>query len=569
MAENKLNMRTSQVSKRQLATLCFPVAFLSFILTQNIRILNPRHVGWLWGSGDISSSFTQWIYFRKTPLVQWPLTVNPLYGSPWTRTIVFTDTPPLFALPFKYFLNQIDGLIQYTGLQILLSTFLLVLFSALCIEYLTHDWIYSLLGGFCISISPFLIFRDVIFHYSLNVMWVIPASIFLVLTRRINRFSWQWALLVFISLVWMPYFVVPVLLFWLPLFFYLLRLQQISKSIGLQSVVSIIFAGLIALVINGFWFNSSSSADYGFGYYNANLLSIINPITGGAALNWELSNNATWSILLPGFRNATDGQYEGFAFMGLGLTAVVILASILLIVNHQKLALLKSQYSQTLGLSSLLAFVFATGFSFDVGRIHLFTIGIPEVLRPMFGVFRSSGRFMLVVSFVLSISSLVLTRKFLSRWLAISIVLVAIFSTYLDSGHQIRINKRQQSVERPITPLTETVLEILDLYDIETVTFIPPENSAYEWKMAILAATAIRNVPVNDIFAARPNNPRLAEEREMVTDRFMSSTPRKNEMWVVYPEFASSQPSRLFRLGIDNCLIEVDSAFLIIRGNCQ
>ena len=144
-----------------------PAAILSFILTQNIKILNPMNFGWLWGSGDIAASFSTWLYFRKTDFLQWPLTLNENFGYPWAKTIVYTDTPPIFAVPAKYLFGFVESPIQFTGFQILLSTYLLVLFTALVIRKYTRSLTAALLGALLISTSPMLIFRDVFYHYSL------------------------------------------------------------------------------------------------------------------------------------------------------------------------------------------------------------------------------------------------------------------------------------------------------------------------------------------------------------------------------------------------------------------
>lgn len=284
----KPNWNFSSHPCTQLAAWSVPVSLVAFFATQSPLILNPRHIGWLWGSGDISSSFTQWLYFKETSWLQWPVTLNSGYGSPWTKTIVFTDTPPLFALPAKAIAGLISGPFQYTGMQILLSTYLLVLASSAFIWLMSRSVTVALSGGLLMAVSPMLLFRDVFFHYSLNIMWVIPAALALTALHS-SRTPLLWAGLVAITLLWMSYFVVPIMVIWFwdqASRVYSHTLSWIQWSRHSASLVGSI---LVALIINGIWYNFSSSSDFGFGYYNANLLALVNPMA---------TKSSSWSLVL-------------------------------------------------------------------------------------------------------------------------------------------------------------------------------------------------------------------------------------------------------------------------------
>lgn len=538
-----------------------PVAVLSFLLTQSPVILNPRHIGWLWGSGDIASSFTQWIYFRQSPILQWPLTLNSQFGAPWAKTITYTDTPPLFAVPLKYLLLGVDGTVQYTGLQILLSTYLLVLFGAKALNARTDDPWFALAGGLLISTAPMLLFRDVFFHYSLNVMWVIPAGIYLILRPQTKYSYLGWGSLFFITLTWMPYFAAAVALLWLPDLVVRLLNRRLSVQAALWAVASVIVSSGLGLVVDGFWFNASSSGDAGLGFYNANLLALFNPLATPAS---------TWSSILPAFANATDGQYEGFAFMGLGATCLVLVSLVLLIWHRADIrSAITRPWVVTLIASIALSWFLALGFSLDVGQLHLLKIPIPDSLAGALSIFRSSGRFMTVVAIAIVLLALLVLRRYLSRWLAIVLTLGAVGATLLDSAGQIAVNKAQQSVEAQIPPSMTAAGEFLAAQRVGRVTFIPPEDSAYQWKMAILGAAALRNIPVNDTFTARPNLERLTEERDRTSIAFDASVPAPDEAWVIYPEFAAAHAVRLSELTEQLCHISIDEAVVLTGSRCS
>ena len=555
-----LNFRNNTNFALRVSTI--PLAFFSFLLTQSIQILNPKHINWLYGSGDISASFIQWTYFRNSPVFQWPLTLNSKFGFPWTKTIIYTDTPPLFALPLKYLLNWVEYPVQFTGWQILISTYLIILFTSLCLRKNSENIMFALIGGFCISLTPVLLFRDVFYHYSMNVMWVIPAGIYLVLENRQHNIYLKWGLLTFITLTWMPYFVVPIaILLFVPILF---ELKSSIKNWRRAFYLLLAFAGSasLALVVNGFWYNASSSAGSGLGYYNANLLALINPLA---------TQNSSWSRILPSFKNATDGQYEGFAFLGTGLVIVFSVVLILTLKRRREfLQQLQQPEIKSLLSITVLAWFLSLGFSFDFGTVHVLEIPIPKGIQQFLGVFRSSGRFIMLTSLTIAILGLKMTYKVLGRKVAIVSLLLACCITLIDSSNQIKQNKLQQSAGPLSMALNiQNSGEFLDKYAIDEVTFISPEDSAYEWKMAILAATAERNIQVNDIFAARPNQLKLDQEREITEFRFANEFPVNGEMWVLYPEFTEIHSSRVQELIDRNCSINIEQAVAISWKRCN
>ena len=77
------------------------IGIATFGALTNWKILNPLFVRWLYW-GDPSTSYLGWQFFRKTPLLQFPLGLNPNYGTGFSSSIMFTDSVPLIAIPLKY-----------------------------------------------------------------------------------------------------------------------------------------------------------------------------------------------------------------------------------------------------------------------------------------------------------------------------------------------------------------------------------------------------------------------------------------------------------------------------------
>ena len=79
--------------------LIISLAIAVFIIFFDINILNPSNIDWLM-AGDLGQHFTGWHAFRYD---QWhfPLALTKLLGWPQGVPIVFTDSNPVLALPFK------------------------------------------------------------------------------------------------------------------------------------------------------------------------------------------------------------------------------------------------------------------------------------------------------------------------------------------------------------------------------------------------------------------------------------------------------------------------------------
>jgi Family of unknown function (DUF6311) len=560
--EESATSRRSHGGRDYLSVLvgALPVSVVSFLITQDLRVLNPRHIGWLWGSGDISSSFIQWLYFRETPLGLWPLTVNPAYGAPWTKTIIFSDTPPIFALPMKFLTSWLEGPVQYTGIQILLSTYLLVLFSALFVQRLTSDVWAGLAGGLLASVSPMLLFRDVFYHYSLNIMWVIPAALYLVVRRDAERSWWPWGVLAFVTLTWMPYFVVCVLVPWIWNLATRVATREARAKEVARALIWIACAVAAAAVVDGLWFNYSSTEGFGLGYYNANLLSLVNPMA---------TPSSVWSRVLPSADVATDGQYEGFAYLGVGVLILFAIAIMVAVTQRRAPRLLWSRATMIAVLGTVLTcVVLSWGFTVTIGRAQLWSWAPPEWTGILLSTFRSSGRFMLVAGLALTLLSVALLSRMMRPVLVVVLVLSAALLTILDAWPQVDKNRLQQGVDRSLTPGVAEAGLVLDSYGIERVTFVEPENSAYQWKMDILGAAALRNIPVNDAFVARPNLERLSAEGARTRALFDSRAPKPGEMWVLYPSTLQDETNRLIELSQLTCVRKLLDAVIVLGVRC-
>ena len=79
----------------------FIFSIILIYITSSLRILSPRNVDWLsFGDGTAEIS---WEFFRKQPLFQFPLGLNPSYGLEVSSTVAFDGQIPIMSFFFHPF----------------------------------------------------------------------------------------------------------------------------------------------------------------------------------------------------------------------------------------------------------------------------------------------------------------------------------------------------------------------------------------------------------------------------------------------------------------------------------
>jgi hypothetical protein len=255
--------------------------------------------------------------------------------------------------------------------------------------------------------------------------------------------------------------------------------------------------------------------------------------------------------------------------MGIGLLAISLVGIAALLVRPDRVkTLLSKPVAISLCITGAAAAILAAGFSWDIGTTHLFSIPIPSFLTETLSIFRSSGRFMLLTALLIALLGIIAAAKYLPKKLSIPLLIVAFLCTYVDSYQQISVNRDQQDSTQNIPSDMARVRDYLSANKINKVTFIQPEDSAYSWKMNILGATALANIPVNDTFAARPNEAKLTAERDSTLARFENSDLRVAEAWVLYPDFVKAHDESVAEIVKDNCVLRLEGALVMTKGAC-
>lgn len=418
---------------------------------------------------------TGWHQFRMDDW-HFPLMEQALAGYPASMSAVFTDSNPLFSLFFKAFRSFLPPHFQFVGLWYLLVLFLnyLVLYRTLRLFSASRPL--CLLGAALISLFPPLFFRDG--HDTLTAHFIITLLLYFVFKDE-KRYTYpaiaaMCALAVSIHF----YFLIFALLATPTKVFYEHGFNRASvRGALLWSGVNLLCA-LAMMTLLGYW--GYKGAAGGFGYYSMNLNALINPLG--------------LSRFLPTLPLGTDGQYEGFQYLGLGWMLFLIWS----LFTHGH-ALTRRQFWALLVCFFLPLTLFSVSNSLYWGDRLLFKIPLPRVLQYVGDTLHASGRFFWGVGYGLMLLAF---KKVFARekgWLAAGAVIVCLGVQLYD----VRLSRYPQNVPFPASRLG-AVMERQDgrPSHVNTSLLLRDEYLSMPF-YGDLIYLADRKIPVTGLYAAR------------------------------------------------------------------
>lgn len=214
--------------------------------------------------------------------------------------------------------------------------------------------------------------------------------------------------------------------------------------------VPLLAIGLSVPVMLGTAFGSAVP-DTGFGFYSMNLLS---PIGSGYLLR------------LPFFVPGTDGQYEGYNYLGIGLLLLLTFAAW----DRQRSGPNRIRFGLFLIAVLTLCVVYALSNEIYLSDIHLLSWDVPEPLLGLFESFRSSGRFFWPVSYALVVFALIRLSGFSAVRQGVALVAVLLFQIADLAPTYASI---RQSLERPANLIADLPQWNAALEGVSTIHAFP------------------------------------------------------------------------------------------------
>lgn len=350
--------------------------------------------------GDQAQALAGAYYFYRDAW-RWPLFEMVVPGASQRSNIAFTDSIPLLALAGKVWFRLTGETINFTAPWL----WLCILSQAVAITLLLEELGLrrlpeTLVGVVLVAVMPAFLFRYWMWHLALCGHFVIVFSF--VLTVRMQRTGLRprsampWAALLVAALWTHPY------LFGMTAPFFLigacgaaLRSEGRARFQAIAGAATACLAVAVALVIGGYLQGGHLRGNSGFGFWSMNVLAPF----GAMGKSGILTGTGH-------FARATDGQMEGFNYLGWGILFGVG-AALLASAGRRGAALRRSMrphWPMAVVLVGLTLFAVST--TVYVGPYKVASWTLPTSLDRIAGIFRASGRFFWPVAYALLAFSL-------------------------------------------------------------------------------------------------------------------------------------------------------------------
>lgn len=451
---------------------------LAFCCVYGVRILLPTYTDWLLVGGDLSQHYLGWVAYRSSPWT-FPIGLTNILAYPDYTSVIFTDSIPLFAVFFKLLSPLLPESFQYFGLWGLTCFVLQGILSAKIIRGYTDNRAAVIFGSLLVVFTP-AVFKRLYGHEALAGQWIILLALDLIFSRQkyerspgklyltvagigILTVSIHMYFLLMCSIIVFSWCVADLL--------YTKRLKRpflVMLDLGGSALTTIWLLG-------GFVATGSSYSEGGVGLYS---------------MNWNsLVNSMGMSSVLKPLPLHTGEQWEGFGYLGLG---IILLTGIVVVFSLFDRAAWKGfekhgEILVGLGCVCLLSVIAASQTEAFWGTTKLYSLRLPRFVLKVWGVFRASGRCVMVLDYVTSLSCVILTVKLFRKrpWIPAALLCAALAVQIYDIHSELEsrhVSLADRVVyESPLHPdgLWDAAGENGEIKHM-VVTFWPGENEFYE-----------------------------------------------------------------------------------------
>ena len=526
--------------------------FLFFARTLGLALADPTAIDWLLQQ-DWAQHYSGWAMFRHTPW-HWPPGKMPEVWYPVGTSIVFTDSLPLVALALKSFSPWLPEPFQYIGLWMLASFTLQGGVGALLVTRFSTKPAIVLAGAALFAFAPVLLYRTG--HDTLTAQWLLLAGLFLYFRATASRGlvaeAWPWWMLATIAALVHPYLAAMLLAIEAAALWKRVRIDRVLAArrgfaIFAQSMLLTLVAWWLADAMSIRWADSSGGVP--FGRYSMNLLAFVNPMYQ--------------SSLLP-TAHVPNGQSEGFAYLGVGVLALLALVAVDLVRERRVGGVGRDWLPLVVVAAALL--VFATGAVLAIGSWTLVDLSFQSRLL---GTFRASGRFVWIAYYVLMLVAIVHVLRRFRPALAAPTLIAALLVQIVDlSAAHERAAQRRTKANVPIagTELKDARWEALASGRTH-LTLLPPPACGVEaapyLPMQLFAAS--HGMTFNSGFVARWNLRKTHAYCETLGRQVTDGAWSSDELYVVGAAWkarfdASAPDARCETLdGYDACVVGAPS----------
>jgi hypothetical protein len=503
---------------------CGCIGIIFFISTFGIAILDFTYTDYLMAGGDLSQHYLGWCMFRQSAW-HFPLGLMDNIVYPYKESIIYTDSIPLFAVLFKALSPILPHNFQYFGLFGLIIYFLQGAVSSLVIQKICKNSFFSIIGSLFFILSSVMMQR-IYGHTSLAAHFIISLCIYASISKhashnigrtcRKNIFIWGalFALAASIHL----YFVPMVFIFMIARY-----AESVWKDGHLYANIISAIGSLIILIVVMF----SLGAFYSHADYSAAFL-------GEASMNMNaLFNPQGASSFLKDLPLVAEWKYEGYGYLGFG----ILLACFLLVCLALKNSLEIKQFLQNtenkrnaiLIVAVFLVFtIFALSPVVTLNGKELFRYYIPSIINRIWAIFRSTGRYVWVLMYIIMCLILWAIKKQFGTKKGFLLVCALLAFQYFDLknffSHKGETFKQRTTWESPLVSKEWTEIAA----NKKHVFFVQGTTSLYP----LIDFAITHNLTTNDTYLARKNLRQIEKFKDEEKIRLLGGEADEQTLYV-------------------------------------
>lgn len=505
-----------QMDTKRMMLISALIGGILFVLIYGVRILNPLYDDWLLAGGDLTQHYVGWVFFRRSGW-SFPLGLTEGLLGDIKTSCFYTDSIPLLSIFFKLLSPILPQTFQYFGILGLFSFMLNGAFSSLLIHRFNPNRLFCIGGSVIYVLCPAILHR-LYGHESLACHYIIVLGLLLWAYQNHN---WQKK--------WQKYFMAPILwgilgivtigthVYFLPMVFCAMLGCFITDTFlyhklerALFSAAALTFTSVITMWLCGAFYGEGSAAAYGLGVYSANLNTFWNPMPlGDSYLAGYPAHGSSFFAERP----YTSGQYEGYAYLGLGVIMAVFISLFVTILrfarkdggffsNLRSAVIAKKVWIKAVAIVFIVAMFFAVSPVAVFNTTELYNITYHPSVMNLLGTFRASGRFAWVGDYLIFTAVMYGLSQIKNKKAMLAVLAACICVQIADQGNSIYSRRwykeKQTYVSCLQDPRWETLAEGCDKF--VGLPYDQPTGTAYTFAIFALQ----HDMTVSHFHVARP-----------------------------------------------------------------
>lgn len=400
------------------------IGIAAFLCVHGISPLDVTNDQWLFTAEDLNQHYLGWRFYRTS---DWHMPIGLIDGLTIEPiSVMFTDSIPLFAIFFKTISFILPDTFQYFGIWGLCCYILQTFFAMLLLHPFSKNKCQSIIGSLLFTVSPVVLNR-IFDHSALGANWLVLAALALWINKdRIKSLKKRvvvWTVLMALAVMIHMYYMPMVLAIMCASILHQL-LQDRKNGKTTLGIVQVCFSLLIPILCTlgvmylvGAFYGSPEIVQEGILNYSANLNTFYNPVES--------------SSLLPGHPTMSRDQWEGYAYLGLGVFALLAIGLVGCLVLKRKV-LEDKNFAISMAVLLVILGVYTFGPRITWNDIVLWTIPWPEPVMRLFSIFRVTGRYIWPMMYSIYLLAAVLVIRAYEKKVPVIILGAAVILQTVD-----------------------------------------------------------------------------------------------------------------------------------------